>query len=322
MRNGVNCQALQTARFAGARKSALAICLMLVSVVSAYGQSAKCEEKGHTREFWREIAKNHYMAPTGQHLFPLARELGSYFCSADPELRDDLAYSILSSWILRQKKFSHEELLALAKDWQANLRIGIGETGTDSIFTRSFSALTLASIAERDLKDPFLDNDGYRTLLDNALKYLNDEQDLRGFDARKGWIHATAHTSDLLAALAQNQFFTKKDAGTVLEAILRRLATANVVFQYGEQDRLANAAALIISRPDFDSEQWKSLVAKMDQADRSFWNESPPKLVELTRFENDSYFLQALVAQGALRTATPASAEAQKIILVIRRGRQ
>jgi hypothetical protein len=228
---------------------------------------------------------------------------------------------MLAIWINRQKKFLPEELVTLLEEWQANLGAGIGETRTDSIFKRSFSALCLSTLAERDLKDPFLGEGRFRALLNAALTYLGDERDLRGFDAKKGWIHATAHTADLLAALAENKLFTKQDQERVLNAIQKRLETANEIFSYGEQDRLANVAAVIVSREDFDSAGWSSWVAQMDKEDRVVWNESPPKMQALARFENDSYFLSATAAQISLRPATSTSAEAQKSVLAVLRHR-
>ncbi|HEV2197446.1 MAG TPA: DUF2785 domain-containing protein [Candidatus Acidoferrum sp.] len=297
-------------------------CLRMTGAsAAAKGQGTSAEQSGHGREFWREIAKNHYAVPAGQEAFPLAKELSGYLGLPDPELRDDLAYSILAVWITRQKMLSTEELVTLLEEWQANLRAGIGETGTDSIFKRSFSALCLSALAERDLKEPFLGEALFRTLLNAALTYLGDERDLRGFDAKKGWIHTTAHTADLLAALAENKFFTKQDQERVLKAITQRLATANEVFSYGEQDRLANVAATIASRNDFDGGGWSSWVAQIDKEDRVAWNDSPPKMEALARFQNDSYFLSATAAQILLRSASGTSAEAQKSVLAVLRHR-
>ena len=285
------------------------------------GQGTSSEQSAHGREFWRAIAKNHYAVPAGQKAFPLARELSSFLGSPDPELRDDLAYSMLAVWITRQREFSPEELVRLLEEWQANLRVGIGEIETDSVFKRSFSALCLSALAERDLKDSFLGESRFRTLLNATLTYLGDERDLRGFDAKKGWIHATAHTADLLAELAENSLFSQQDQGRVLKAIAHRLATANEIFSYGEQDRLANVAAAIASREDFDSTGWSSWASQMDREDRVVWNNSPPKMPELARFENDSYFLRATAAQITLRSTSSASAEAQKSVLAVLRHR-
>jgi hypothetical protein len=228
---------------------------------------------------------------------------------------------MLATWIVRQKKLSVEQLVTLLEEWKTNLQASIGETGTDSIFKRSFSALCLSALAERDLKEPFLGENRFRALLNGALTYLRDEHDLRGFDAQKGWIHATAHTADLLAALAENKFFTKQDQERVLKAITQRLATANEIFSYGEQDRLANVAAVIASREDFDSGGWNSWVTQMDKEDKIVWQDSPPRMQALTRYENDSYFLGATVAQISLRPSSSASAEAQKTVLTLLRHR-
>lgn len=293
----------------------------LLGVPGAAAQGTNNGPWVHGKEFWRQIPKNHYTIPPGEEVFSLARELSGFLGLPDPELRDDLAYSILATWIVEQKQLSKQELLILEEEWQRNLREGIGEVGTDSVFKRSFSALCLSVLAERDLKDPFLGENRFRNLLDGALAYLRDERDLRGFDAKTGWIHATAHTADLLAELAENPLFTKEDQSRVLEAVAQRLATANEIFSYGEQDRLANVAAAIIARNDFNSEKWNPWVAKLDKEDSTVWQVSPPKLPALARFENDSYFLRATVAQISLRTNKPASVEAQKTVLTLLRQR-
>jgi len=273
------------------------------------------ERKAHNRTYWHEIAKNRYAVPAGQPVFPLAQELSGYLASPDPELRDDLSYSILATWIAR-KQLSGAELTILSDEWKRNLGIGIGEAGLDTVFVRSFSALCLASLAEHDLKNPFLTPESYRALLDSALTYLRDEKDLRGFDARKGWIHATAHTADLIAALGSNRLFEKQDQPRVLEAIAQRLATASEVFTMGEQDRLANAAVTLMMRKDFDSYAWQTWLSTLSQ-DQAVWNDSPPKMNALVRFQNDSYFLRAIVAQASLRPPSAALAEAIKPVLVM-----
>jgi len=269
----------------------------------------------HDKTFWRAIAAHRYQVPANETPFALAQELSSHLGSPDPELRDDLSYSILAVWIIRQQRFSPEELVQLNEEWTANLRDGIGQSGTDSIFKRSFSALCLSSLAERELKAPFLGQLRYRKLLDATLDYLRDEKDVRGFDATKGWIHSTAHAADLLAALASSPWFTKPDQAAVLNAITQRLAMANEVFTYGEQDRLANVVAVTASRTDFDLNRFQSWLAEMDAADQEVWKDSPPKLPALQRFQNDSYMLRAVISQLLQRPSTPALLEVQKSVL-------
>lgn len=287
------------------------------------GQPAGSNSGGHGREYWRSIVKNHYAVPSGQEAFPLALELNGYLGSTDPELRDDLAYSILYTWIAEQRQLSSEQLITLLGKWQANLRVGIGEIGTDSVFLRSFSVIGLATLAERDLKDPFLGRERFQGLLQNGLTYLGAERDLRAFDEKKGWMHATAHSADLLAALARNRFFTEKDQAQVLVAIAQRLATAEEIYTHGEQDRLADVATAIVARHDFDITSWRIWVDAIDKGDQIVFQQSPPKPEAVRRFYNDTYFLQAIVAEISLRppTAKAQSAAAEKAVLAVLRPR-
>src|SRR6266850_1345198 len=234
-----------------------AVWLLVMAFVAVNAANA---QGPHGREYWRGIAAKRYEVPEGERAFPLAKGLSEYLKSSDPELRDDLAYSILAEWILEKNAFSGDELLALESQWQGNLKAGMGEGGTDS-------ALCLAAIAEKELKSPFLGEERYRKLLDAALEYLKEEKDLRGFDEKKGWIHATAHTADLITALARHPLFTEADQARVLEAVGRRVETARVIFSFGEQDRLANTLAAMAGRADFNLAGFELWVNRMDKAD-------------------------------------------------------
>jgi hypothetical protein len=247
----------------------------------------------------------------------LLRELSGYLGSRDPELRDDLAYSITTIWIKHQEQISTDELCLLLDDWQADLRTGIGETGNDGILKRSFSALSLVALAERDLKMPFLGEERYRAFLANALAYLRDERDLRGFDPTLGWIHATAHTADLLAALAANPLLKNEDQGRLLDAISRRLSSAHEIFTYGEQDRLSALAATIVVRKNFDAPAFHNWLSALDAADQKVWKDIPPHLELLQTFENDTYMLRGLAAYLSVNVSAPAGMEAQKAVLKV-----
>lgn len=272
-------------------------------------------QAAHGKEYWRGIAEKKYEVPEGEKAFALARELSANLKSPDPELRDELAYSILYMWILEKNALTAQEMLALEEEWSGNLKTGIGENGTDSVMGRSFSALMLSTIAERELKSPFLGEARYRMLLEAALTYMKEEKDLRGFDPMKGWIHATAHTADLLAALAQHPSFTVQDQGAVLRAIWRKLSGADVIFVYGEQDRLANVLAMMTQRKDFDLAGFREWLNEMDRSDRAVWKDNPPKEEGLQRFENDTYFLNAFVARLSQGESSGAVGEAKKAAL-------
>jgi hypothetical protein len=304
-------------RLIGHHRRALAAAffpLLLAVPIAASPQSAP----KHDRAFWRAIQTNHYAVPEGEAAVELAHELSGYLGSPDPDLRDNLTYSILDVWIIERPQLSRQELIPFVEEWSANLKIGIGESGTDSVLKRSFSALVLSSIAQRDLKTQFLGDARYHALLNDAISYLNSERDLRGYDGTKGWIHATAHTADLLKAIAENDLLTRDDQHAILAAIAERLATAPTVYSYGEQDRLALAVRSIVLRRDFDSEHFTKWLAGLDDADSNVWKAKPLTPAILAAYQNRTYMLEALIARMSSESLNPAAAAAQaKVVAVV-----
>lgn len=211
----------------------------------------------HDRSFWQAIVASKYAVPAGADVHVLIDELNSYLGSTDPVLRDDIAYSTMTSWIYDKRVVPNDDLRRLAQQWLANLETGVGERGNDRILLRSFSALSLATVAALDNKSPFLTADEYRAILNGALRYIASEKDLRGFDAKKGWMHATAHTADLLKFLARNPKLEVKDQRTIFDALVARMQSADVVFTHGEDERLARVAISLAARPDFDAAQFR-----------------------------------------------------------------
>ncbi len=274
----------------------------------------------HDKAFWRAIAKDHYAVPANQSAGALAEEVSQLLGSPDPELRDDLAYSILEHWIYGLKTLQTSDLLALTDEWRANLKIGIGESGTNSVLRRSFSALCLSLMAEREAKKPFFGEPRYHQLVGDALAYLHDERDLRGYDAQLGWIHASAHTADLLQALARSPMLTKEEENSILAALFIRLSTAPQVYQQGEQDRMAAAVLSVIRRPSFDAAGFEISLTRLQEEDKQVWA-NPLTPETLARYQNHSYFLQALAVRLALEPESPYIASHSHRVLDILRPR-
>ena len=274
----------------------------------------------HDRAFWQTIAQNHYAVPQNQSAAALAQELSQLLGSSDPKLRDDLAYSILARWIARPNILQPSELQALADEWRANLRNGIGESGTNSVLRRSFSALCLSSIAEREVKTPFLGEPRYHQHLADALTYLQSERDLRGYDAKLGWIHATAHTADLLQALAGSPLLTKEEQSSILSALATRLSSAPQVYTQGEQDRMAAAVLAVIRRSDYDTAFFESWLTKLQDEDKKVWA-NPLTPETLARYQNHTYFLQALAVRISLEPEAPRIVDFRQRVLGILRTR-
>jgi len=82
------------------------------------------------KEFWATIAMNEYAIPAGHTLSELKETLFGYLGNAEPELRDDIAYTVYANW-LKREMFTKEEVHAHVNELLANLDQGIGEAGFD-----------------------------------------------------------------------------------------------------------------------------------------------------------------------------------------------
>jgi len=286
--------------------------LLLVSALVA-AQAPK-----HDKAFWRGIAEHHYDVPNGESASALAHGLSSLLASPDPELRDDLGYSILARWIGRPNILQPDDLRTLADEWAANLKDGIGESGTNSVLKRSFSALCLSLLAEREAKIPFLGASRYHQLVADAITYLQAEPDLRGYDAKLGWIHATAHTSDLLQALAASPMLTSDEESAILKAVEIRLTSAPDVYRQGEQDRIAQAVLAVVRRADFATDSFEIWLTRMQAVDKQVWEE-PLTPESLARYQNHTYTLQALAVRMELEPdSTKIAALRQRVLGILR----
>jgi Protein of unknown function (DUF2785) len=249
-----------TAPYAG--RAMPLLCLSFVVGLSL----APPQGSGHPKSFWQGIAKNKFELPAGEQAAPLADELVANLGSPDPELRDELSFSILTAWIYQKKLLGPDDLRRIASTLETNLRRGIGDRDGDAVLLRSFSALTLSVIAARENETPFLSPVEYHQLLGAALAYLHDEQDLRGFDAERGWMHSAAHTSDLLKFLARNGKLEPAGQARILAALLAKNTGAASSFAQGEDERMARVVISIVRRADFDREGFRSWLTSASAA--------------------------------------------------------
>lgn len=245
-----------------ARLTAALACAL--AVAGAQGERAEPRPV----EFWREIAHSGFAVPAGEEPRALLLELSRHFGSRDPELRDDLGYGICVQWIVRRPELlGADDLRALVERWTGNLRVGLGESGTDTVLLRSFSALALSLVAARDLAQPFLTEDETGALVGAALDHLAGERDLRGFVPEVGWHHAVAHAADLLKFLARSPKLPPAAQGAILSGIGARMtAEVDVVFVHGEHERLARAALSVVLREDFRAEALERLLRELERA--------------------------------------------------------
>lgn len=222
---------------------------MLAAVLASIVLAGSAPQRG--AEFWRSIARAQHAVPAGESAAGLLAEFDELFASRDAQLRDGLGYGIAEQWILRKRLLSPVEARALTATWTAWLGRGLGETEGDTVLVRAFAALDLSLLAALDLEAPFLDEAGFAALLDGALDHLANERDLRGWVDGIGWIHATAHSADLLRFLARSPRLDEDGQARILEGIARRMGEGGApVFVFDEDERLAAAVVSVLARED------------------------------------------------------------------------
>lgn len=273
--------------------------IALTVLLCAAGTTASCtttasEPAAKPQRDWSAIAADGAI-PEGEQPFELALELSELLGARDPVLRDDRAYSLLANWIVRQKRFEPDQLRELTRRWTGNLEQGLGSAGDDSVLLRSFSALALALIAARDLDTPFMGTEEVDALLQSALDYSARERDLRDWDAQLGWIHAVAHTADLLKFLARNPKVDTDGLNRILAAVEQRLATPmERGFSMGEDERLARTVAAVLLRAEHDEQGYAAFLEQLRDARARAANAAPFTAANVVVGQNILHMLRTL----------------------------
>jgi Protein of unknown function (DUF2785) len=194
--------------------------------------------------YWNRVRSDQMTVPTDRSLPDLTAELTTMLGSIDPVERDEIAFPILATWV---SEGVYDDLLAgLGDGMTAGLVRGLGESGTDSVFRRSFSALVLAECIARDNAEALLPTDKILEWGDRASGWLVRERDVRGFVPGRGWAHAVAHGADVLAVLAESPHLGLNELTVVLDVIADRvIEDATAPFTSGEPDRLARATMTV-----------------------------------------------------------------------------
>lgn len=199
------------------------------------------------------LAEKGFELPEESNIFQRTQEMLPHLGAVDSELRDDLIYSCLASWMLNEAElYSEDEYQALLQRLlgDEHLFYRIGESGTDSIFMRSFSLLLLPLILAAHQRRPFLSRDQLLQLKERLFAYLEQEQDRRGFveEEDKGWAHAVAHAADTLDELAHCQELKADDLNDILGQIRQQVAHAQLVYNFEEDERLCTPVISCLSR--------------------------------------------------------------------------
>lgn len=227
---------------------------------------------------WARVRAEGFEVPADRRLTELVAELSGLLRSPDPVVRDGHAYSILATWIA--KGVLGPELLRALGDEMA------GRFGDAEIQARTFAPLILDAIVSVGVFEP--------SWVPPFERWYVAEEDLRGYDAKLGWLHAVAHGADLLGTLGR---FPEVEPVEMLRLGIGRILTpTDYVLRDLEDDRLGHALAVTLTRADLletDATVW------LDPAGRALGSPPPdgvrPEVTNTMRTLRAAY---VLVDQG------------------------
>jgi hypothetical protein len=179
---------------------------------------------------WQKVIDGGFQQPEGGLTPDLIAELSEALRSPNPVLRDEQALPVLATWIPELDPAARHRL---ADEMAARF-------ADPEIQARTFAPLVLNVILDQG------DFDG--AWLAAFTRWYPAETDLRGYDAKLGWLHAVAHGADLLGAFGR---CPQADPAPLLDvAAARLLAHTDYLFAHQEDDRLAYAIALTLTRTE------------------------------------------------------------------------
>lgn len=171
-----------------------------------------------------------------------------YIGSPDSELRDQLIYTLFYRFIIEDDQLTSKQLTEMFHTTlKHHLCHGIGETATDTVFTRAFSTLLIALILGRDRQQHFLSGADIDTLKAKLLVYVDCEVDTRGYVPLKGWAHSIAHVADAFDELVMHPKLDETDFSEILEALWNKVMIPTV-YLHDEDERLLNPIFALLHR--------------------------------------------------------------------------
>lgn len=229
---------------------------------------------------------------THENIDSLIEKMLDQIGSVDPELRDELIYSTFGELILNDhltpKQMNHIQKTCLDK-----LFTEIGQVEDDSVFTRSFAALVITLILNKDRQKKFLSHSTLTDTFKSSLRYLRLEKDIRGHVDGKGWAHSIAHGADLLAECIRNPSFNIELSEDCLETIkycLFKESIKDTPYIDDEEERLTFAIEALLEKRLSEEELTKrtsTILSELEESEDS-------SLAYYRKKSNVIHFYQAL----------------------------
>lgn len=211
------------------------------------------------KELLRSVKDNDYKVPEGVRPFDLALEMMNYLGDADGELRDSLALSVLTNWMINDILTIEEihKILSISLD-EKHLLYGLGRTD-DTVFARTFSVLIVGLAVYKHRSNSYLSKEEIDNILNKVIKFYNEDKDVRGYVEEKGWAHGAAHGADTLDELARCEEIGYEDLKRILDAIYKKVNIGYYGYIHEEDERMMTAVSAVLERkliPESEIIEW------------------------------------------------------------------
>lgn len=254
-----------------------------------------CPPAPHTRASLEALKKDGFRVEDSSRRAALALGLLDCLDSADPLLRDGVAFEAWYTWLRADQIDANTRSQAM--DRLLPLIAPQAEPGAG--FRAPFAALVLSEIARTDRISPWMEPAGRQRLLDAGAAYLTSVRDYRGFDEGEGWRHGVAHGADLMLQLVLNPALDKAQLDQALAAVASQVAPAGHFYVYGEPERLARPVLYAALRGLHTEGDWNAwLEAISTPAPAASWREAIGTQAGLARRHNLRAFLLALQVEA------------------------
>lgn len=184
-----------------------------------------------------------------EHAVIIVKSMMEHIGTTDSELRDQLIYSSFAQFIIEKNYLNHELLIELLDMCLNDLLMkGLGENGTDTVFTRAFTSLLIGLILYKDNRESFLSQSMVYKIKDKLIDYMKDEKDLRGFVVGKGWAHSVAHASDVFDELVKSPKMDTQLYIEMLTPVWNKIFVSASVYIHDEDERILNPILEMLQR--------------------------------------------------------------------------
>jgi hypothetical protein len=243
-----------------------------------------------------QVSDNDFTWPSAENPMQYLESLCHYIGDPDPVLRDELIYPILGDLVSSDEQLPDEKAAALLLELSSSnyLSYSLGSQNDDAIFKRTFSALIIANLLDRDLDNPFLTDLQRSEVGERLLHTFINEKDIRSYVPEKGWAHALAHYSDAIGCLLASDQMSEQFLLPFLKALGAKLSAVEGVWTGEEDERWTTALAKPFFTNTFmPQETALSIIASMGSALEGITGASRNDIAI-----NNKHFLRSLYFRG------------------------